>query len=95
MKFATAVPYQTLSNKPPFCENRLSDCHTFIVRRLILLSFIHQTNKTNCCISPTEPMEGERQTSELQSTVTTVQISVFLQLLMLTYKETHIKRQAF
>ena len=28
------------------CANRLSVCHTFTVRRFILLFFKHQTNKT-------------------------------------------------
>jgi len=37
--------YQKLSSKRPFCENRLSDCHTFNVRRFIELSLKNHTNK--------------------------------------------------
>jgi len=34
--------YGMLTGKGPFCEkNRLSDCHTFIARRFIVLSFKH------------------------------------------------------
>ena len=61
MQFAMTVRHQRLSSKRPFCKNRLSDCHTFIVRRLILFSFKHWTNKTNCYVSQTEPMEVGRQ----------------------------------
>jgi len=49
------------SSNCPFCENRLSDCHTFTVRRFILLSFKHQTNKTNCYFSWTQPMTVDTQ----------------------------------
>ena len=61
MQFAIAVPYQQLSSNRPLCENRLSNCHTFIVRRFILLSFKQQINKTNRYISPTQPMTAETQ----------------------------------
>ena len=45
MKFSKAVLYQKPSSKRPLCANRLSNCHTFTVRRFILLPFKHQTNK--------------------------------------------------
>ena len=45
-----------LSSIRPFCENRLSDCNTFTVRRFIVLSFKHQTNNPNRYISPIQPM---------------------------------------
>jgi len=59
MKFAVTGFHQNLSSKRPFCENRLSDCHHFIVMRFILLSFKYQTNKTNRYISRTQPMTVE------------------------------------
>ena len=52
---------KNLSSKRLLCEKCLSDCHTFTVRRFILLSFKHQTNKTNLYISPTQPMTVETQ----------------------------------
>jgi len=61
MKFPVAVLYEKLYNKRPFCENHLSDCHTFMVRRFILLCIKHQTNTTNCYISRTEPLEVEKE----------------------------------
>ena len=45
MKFGILLFYGKLSNKRPFYENRLPDCHTFTVMQFILLSFKHQTNK--------------------------------------------------
>ena len=44
-RFAMTVLYQKLRSNRPFCENRLSNCHTFIVMLYILFSFKHQTNK--------------------------------------------------
>jgi len=62
--------YENLSNNRPFCENRLSDCHTFTVRRFILLSFKHQTNKPTAISVQHNQWQYKHKTSELQTTVT-------------------------
>jgi len=61
MQFAMEVIYQKLSSNCLLFQNRLNDCHTIIVRRLIVLSIKHQTNKTICFISQTELMERKTQ----------------------------------
>ena len=63
MKINIAYFHKTLQ-QPTIWENRLSDCHNSIIRRFILFSFKHQTNITNCYVSLTEPMEGERQNTK-------------------------------
>ena len=70
MKFSIALFYEKLSSKRLFCENRLSDCHTLVIRRFIVLSFKHQTNKTYCYISRSQPMKLEIQTLNLSAAVT-------------------------
>ena len=57
-RYSINFPTWSSSNRP-FCDNRLSHCHTFIVRGIILLSFKYQTN--NRYISRTQPMRVETQ----------------------------------
>jgi len=54
MKFSIAFLYEKLYNKRPFCENRLSDCHTFVVIHCVGFStfksknqLLRQSNRTN------------------------------------------------
>ena len=82
MKFSIALFYEKLSSKRLFCENLLSDCHTFVIRRFIALSFKHQTNKTYCYISRSQPMKLEIQTLNLAAVVTADSDVIVLQVLI-------------
>jgi len=70
MQFAKAVLYQKLSNKRPFCANPLSDCHAFTVRRFIVLSFKHQTNKPTAMSAEHNQWKENDKNSELSTFVT-------------------------
>ena len=61
VKFNIANFHKPLQ-QPTSCANRLSDCHTFIVRRFIVLSFKHQTNKPTA-ISVEQNRRKERGTT--------------------------------
>jgi len=69
MKFSTAAQHEKLSSKRRFCANRPSDCHTFTVRRFILFSFKHQTNKPTAITEEHNQWKQKHKISELQSTV--------------------------
>jgi len=79
MKFSIALFYEKLSSKHLFCENRLSDCHTFVIRQFIVLPFKH---KTNCYISRSQPMKLEVQTLNLLAVVTADSDVIVLQVLI-------------
>jgi hypothetical protein len=70
MELGLAVLFKEPLSKRPFCENRLSNCHTFTVRPFILLSFKHQTNKPTAISTEHNQWQQKHKTSELQTTVT-------------------------
>jgi hypothetical protein len=69
-----------------FVKNPSQWRHTFTVKRFILLSFKHQTNKQTAIPVEQKQWQQKHIYSELQTTVTAVHISVLLQLLILRDK---------
>ena len=66
MKFAVAVLYKTFSSKRPFCENRLSNCHTFIVQLFTVLFINIKPNKPTAISVEHNQGQWKHKTAEIQ-----------------------------
>jgi len=84
MQFAIGLLHQKLSSNCPFYENCLSNCHTFTVTQFIVLSFKHQTNKPTAISVNTTNGSRNTKLQNCKQQSLQVQISVLLQLFILS-----------